>query len=129
MLSIEQLKKRPLDREPHLPLALGAAIEVEGNLLAAQGRRSEAVTFLQELKEDPGPIQLETLLAEIGKLERVKAIGLPADLDGVFYRVGPDPQYPKPDKYMMDIPFDGEGHISMFVNRVPEAQAWIASKF
>ena len=47
-LSIEQLKKRPLDREPHLPLALGAAIEVEGNLLAAQGRRSEAVTYLQE---------------------------------------------------------------------------------
>ena len=39
---------------------------------------------------------------------------LPADLDGVFYRVGPDPQYPKPDKYTMDIPFDGEGHISMF---------------
>src|SRR5579862_9509123 len=39
---------------------------------------------------------------------------LPADLEGVFYRVGPDPQYPKPDKYTMDIPFDGEGHISMF---------------
>jgi carotenoid cleavage dioxygenase len=39
---------------------------------------------------------------------------LPADLDGMFYRVGPDPQYPKPDKYMMDIPFDGEGHISAF---------------
>jgi hypothetical protein len=39
---------------------------------------------------------------------------IPADLDGVFYRVGPDPQYPKPDKYVMDIPFDGEGHISMF---------------
>src|ERR1700690_87038 len=27
---------------------------------------------------------------------------LPADLDGAFYRVGPDAQYPKPDKYMMD---------------------------
>jgi carotenoid cleavage dioxygenase len=39
---------------------------------------------------------------------------LPVDLDGMFYRVGPDPQYPKPDKYMMDIPFDGEGHISAF---------------
>ena len=31
--------------------------------------------FLQELKEDPGPLTLETLLAEITKLERVKAIG------------------------------------------------------
>jgi len=47
-LSVEQLKKRTLDREPHLPIALGAAIEVEGSLLAAQGRRSEAVTYLQE---------------------------------------------------------------------------------
>ena len=39
---------------------------------------------------------------------------LPSDLDGVFYRVGPDPQYPKPEKYAGDIPFDGEGHVSMF---------------
>jgi carotenoid cleavage dioxygenase-like enzyme len=39
---------------------------------------------------------------------------LPSDLDGAFYRVGPDPQYPKPDKYAVDIPFDGEGHVSMF---------------
>ena len=39
---------------------------------------------------------------------------LPADLDGAFYRVGPDPQYPKPSQWTMDIPFDGEGHISMF---------------
>jgi len=47
-LSVEQLKKRPFDQEPHLPTALGAAVEVEGNALAAQGRRSEAVTYLQE---------------------------------------------------------------------------------
>ena len=46
--STELLKKRPLDSEPHLPLALGAAIEIQAKLLAAQGRRSEAVTFLQE---------------------------------------------------------------------------------
>ena len=46
--SLEQLKNRPLDREPHLPIALGAAIEIQGQLLTAQGRRSEAVTYLQE---------------------------------------------------------------------------------
>jgi carotenoid cleavage dioxygenase len=34
---------------------------------------------------------------------------LPADLDGVFYRLGPDPQYPK-----RTVPLDGEGHVSMF---------------
>lgn len=39
---------------------------------------------------------------------------LPEGLDGVFYRVGPDPQYPKDPKWAMDIPFDGEGHLSMF---------------
>lgn len=39
---------------------------------------------------------------------------LPADLDGAFYRVGPDPQYPKAEKYKNDIVFDGEGHVSMF---------------
>jgi hypothetical protein len=39
-------------------------------------------SFLQELKEDPGPLTLDTLLAEIVKLERVKAIGLPDDLFG-----------------------------------------------
>lgn len=38
----------------------------------------------------------------------------PRDLDGAFYRVGPDPQYPKPAPYAGDIPFDGEGHVSMF---------------
>ncbi|MFI7229381.1 DUF4158 domain-containing protein [Nonomuraea angiospora] len=50
----------------------------------AAGARS----FLQELKEDPGPLQLETLLAEIVKLERVKAIGLPDNLfEGVSEKV------------------------------------------
>jgi len=46
--AVEQLKSRPLEREPHLPTALGAAIEIQAELLTAQGRRSEAVTYLQE---------------------------------------------------------------------------------
>lgn len=33
-----------------------------------------------ELKTDPGPLGLETLLRETGKLERVRQIGLPEDL-------------------------------------------------
>jgi hypothetical protein len=45
-----------------------------------QGGGAGMRSFLQELKEDPGPLQLETLLAEIVKLQRVKAIGLPEDL-------------------------------------------------
>lgn len=39
---------------------------------------------------------------------------LPEDLSGIFYRVGPDPQYPKPPEWENDINFDGEGHVSMF---------------
>jgi carotenoid cleavage dioxygenase-like enzyme len=39
---------------------------------------------------------------------------LPLDLDGAFYRVGPDPQYPKPDRFANDIGFDGEGHVGVF---------------
>ncbi len=46
-----ELKKRPLDAETSLPLALGAAIEVEGHTLAGTGRLSESLAMLnQELK-------------------------------------------------------------------------------
>lgn len=43
----EQLKRRRLDEEAHLPIALGAAIEVQALALAGQGRRSEALMTLQ----------------------------------------------------------------------------------
>jgi thiol-disulfide isomerase/thioredoxin len=43
----EQLKTRQLDAETHLPIALGAAIEVQALALAGQGRRSEALMTLQ----------------------------------------------------------------------------------
>lgn len=36
--------------------------------------------FLAELKADPGKLGLETLLAEITKLQQIRAIALPADL-------------------------------------------------
>ncbi len=47
-LSTAELKKRPLDQEKNLPIALGAAIEVEANVLAARHRRTEAITYLQD---------------------------------------------------------------------------------
>jgi thiol-disulfide isomerase/thioredoxin len=46
-LVLEQLKQRPLDAEPHLPIALGAAIEVESQALAARGQRAQAAALLQ----------------------------------------------------------------------------------
>jgi len=46
-LSRQLLLKRPLDAEPHLPIALGAAIEVQAQLFAARGQQSEAVALLR----------------------------------------------------------------------------------
>ncbi len=50
----------------------------EGDPAVAGGGRG----FFAELKADPGRLGLETLLEEITKLSRVRAIGLPADLFG-----------------------------------------------
>ena len=41
------LGTRRLDAEPYLPIALGAAYEVQAEALAAQGKRSEALELLQ----------------------------------------------------------------------------------
>jgi len=46
-MALEELKKRPLDEEPHLPLALGAALEVQSQVLAARGQKTQAVALLQ----------------------------------------------------------------------------------
>lgn len=48
-LSLAEIKKHPLDHDPNapLPLALGAAIEVEANLMALRGERAGAVTYLR----------------------------------------------------------------------------------
>jgi thiol-disulfide isomerase/thioredoxin len=46
-IAVQLLRRRKLDDEPHLPLALGAAIEVNAQVLAARGARSEAVEALK----------------------------------------------------------------------------------
>src|SRR5881409_4404317 len=43
----QQLLKRQLDTEPHLPNALGAAIEVEAQLLVSGGQRAQAIALLR----------------------------------------------------------------------------------
>jgi len=45
--SLSALKQHPLDSERYLPIAIGASIEVEGQVLAARGRRAEALEFLR----------------------------------------------------------------------------------
>jgi thiol-disulfide isomerase/thioredoxin len=46
-LSTAMLKSRGLDQEPRLPIALGAAIEVLGQVQGQRGARTDALVFLQ----------------------------------------------------------------------------------
>ena len=46
-LARQLLRKRSLDAEPHLPTALGAAIEVEARVLAAHGQNAQAAALLR----------------------------------------------------------------------------------
>ena len=50
-LALQALKSRPLDADNNLPIALGASIEVQAQVMAARGERAGAVDFLRgELK-------------------------------------------------------------------------------
>lgn len=46
-LAAAELKRRPMDQEPRLPIAVGAAIEVMAQAAAGRGQRTEAVAFLR----------------------------------------------------------------------------------
>lgn len=48
LLAIAQLKSRKMDAEPHLPIALGAAIEVQAQALNQRGERGDALAFLHK---------------------------------------------------------------------------------
>ena len=61
-LAVEQLKKRPLDAEPNLPTALGAALEVEAQALAAGGHRAQAVSLLQAALQTYGKTSIHERL-------------------------------------------------------------------
>ena len=58
----DQLKQRPLDAEPHLPLALGAAIEVQSQTLAARGHRAQAIAALQTALQTYGSTSIRARL-------------------------------------------------------------------
>ena len=58
--SIELLKRRDLDADENLPLALGAAIEVLSHTYSTRGQQSEAVAFLQEQRAQYKGTSIET---------------------------------------------------------------------
>jgi thiol-disulfide isomerase/thioredoxin len=61
-LALEQLKQRPLDAELHLPIALGAAIEVQSQTLAARGQRTQAIAVLQNALHTYGSTSIRARL-------------------------------------------------------------------
>lgn len=74
-LAVDQLKQRQLDAEPHLPLALGATLEVQSQVLAARGQKPQAILLLQSALRTYGNTSIHdrlqknlNLLSFVGKL-------------------------------------------------------------
>ena len=80
--AVEQLKQRKLDAEPHLAIALGAALEVEAQALAARGQRTQAVAVLQTALQTYGNTSIRARLQKnlnVLSLEGKTAPALKAD--------------------------------------------------
>ncbi len=85
-LCAAELAHRALDAEPHLPLALGASIEVEAQALAAQNRRDEAVLLL---RDEIGKWQATSILLRLRKnLNLLTLEGKPAPVLDVSQGIG-----------------------------------------
>ncbi len=63
-LCVDALDSRRMDDEPRLPIAIGAAIEVRAQVMAARGQRSDAVYFLRREVETFGST---SILARLNK--------------------------------------------------------------
>jgi len=75
-LAAEQLKHRQLDAEAHLPVGLGAAIEVQSQTLVAQGHRTQAVAVLQAALRTYGNTSIRQRLQK--NLNLLSFVGRPA---------------------------------------------------
>jgi carotenoid cleavage dioxygenase-like enzyme len=106
--------KGTLDRRSFLSGAVGAAAGLSvaaltsGESAQAQQPPGGGGLFGMPSQDGPGPhlFHLESTIEDCEVEGKI-----PTDLNGAFYTVGPDPQYPMKPR---NIPFDGEGHVSMF---------------
>lgn len=88
-LSVQQLRHAPLDRERHMPIALGAAIEVQANVLAARGERAAAVAFLRKELQTYRGTSIRTRIQK--NLNLLTLEGKPAPAIEMNEYVGPKP--------------------------------------
>jgi thiol-disulfide isomerase/thioredoxin len=88
-LSRQLLASRSLDSEPHLPIALGAALEVEAQVLTARGQQAEAVALLRRGLATYGSTSIRARLQK--NLNLLGLTGQPAPPITVTQHLGPKP--------------------------------------
>jgi thiol-disulfide isomerase/thioredoxin len=88
-LSHQLMAKRALDAEPHLPTALGAAIEVRAQVLAQRGESAEAVALLRRSIESYRGTSMRARLQK--NLNVLGLTGQPAPPLNVAQYLGPKP--------------------------------------
>lgn len=75
-LAEQLLAKQKLDSEPHLPIALGAAYEVQAQALAASGKQTEATALLRTALTKYGNTSIQARLQK--NLNLISLVGRPA---------------------------------------------------
>jgi thiol-disulfide isomerase/thioredoxin len=88
-LSRQLLAKRPLDAEPHLPIALGAALEVQAQVLTARGETTQAVALLRRGVETYRNTSIRARLQK--NLNMLGLAGQPAPQLKITSYLGPKP--------------------------------------
>jgi len=91
-LSEQQLTKRKLDSDPHLPVALGAAYEVLAQTLAEKGQHAEAISLLRSALARYGNTSIRARLQK--NLNLLALVGQPAPPLQAAQYLGPKPPTP-----------------------------------
>jgi cytochrome c biogenesis protein CcmG/thiol:disulfide interchange protein DsbE len=88
----QQLTKRKLDSDPHLPVALGAAYEVLAQALAEKGQHAEAISLLRSALARYRNTSIRARLQK--NLNLLALVGQPAPPLQVTRYLGPKPPTP-----------------------------------
>ncbi len=84
------LKTRPMDAEPKLPIAYGAAVEVLGQLDAKRGARTEAIGFLERERDTHKGTSIEKRIQK--NINLLSLEGTKAPAISAVEHLGPAPQ-------------------------------------
>lgn len=87
--ALAMLKHRQLDDDRSLPIALGASIEVQAQVLNARGRKAEAVAFLNQEMQFWGSSSMRARIQK--NLNLISLVGKPAPALSVAEYLGPKP--------------------------------------